>query len=362
MTHLNRRKLMFDKIITTPLGYILGFIYSFVGNYGWSLIIFTVLIKLVILPLALKQQKSTTKMQQLQPKVEEVKEKYKYDQQKMSEETMKLYKEYGVNPAGGCLPLLIQMPILFGLYRVIYQPLTYMKHLSNEAILKAIGMTDFSKITNLTGSWNKLVTNADNWAIISKFVEKIGIEGDKLSNAQRQLQIVLAETVDKLFINFDFLGINLAEAPSIRKISILWLVPIIATVTTYFSTKITTMMANSDKKKAEKKSEEPVKKARVLSPDQKQTSNSGTDTAESMTKSMSLMMPLMTLWITFTMPATLGLYWIVSNILALLQTVALNGYYKKKLAVEIDIENARLIEKKAEKEAKYGKKKKKKRG
>ena len=84
---------MFDKIITTPLGYILGFIYSFVGNYGWSLIIFTVLIKLVILPLALKQQKSTTKMQQLQPKVEEVKEKYKYDQQKMSEETMKLYKE-----------------------------------------------------------------------------------------------------------------------------------------------------------------------------------------------------------------------------------------------------------------------------
>ncbi len=352
---------MFDKLISTPLGYILGFIYNFVGNYGWSLIIFTVLIKLVLLPLALKQQKSTTKMQQIQPMLKEVQEKYQYDQQRLSEETMKLYKDYGVNPAGGCLPLLIQMPILFGLYRVIYQPLTYMRHMTNKEILQAIGITSFDKIENLTGSWNKLIGNGDNREIISKALEALNINVENISKAANQFQIYLAENVESLYINFDLFGLNLAETPSLTKISLLWIVPILATLTTYLSTKITTMMANKDKKKEEKKSDEPVKKERVLSPDQKkQTGNASS--AESMTKSMSLMMPLITLWITFTLPATLGLYWIVSNILAILQTVALNGYYKKKLAPEIAAQSEEIRIKKELKDARYKNKKKKKRG
>ena len=117
-----------------PIGYLLGWIYNLIPNYGWALIVFTLVVKLLLLPLGLKQQKSMTKMQAMQPKITALQEKYKNDQQKLSQETMKLYKEYGVSPMGGCLPMLIQLPILFALYRVLYRPLTYMLHMTDKAI------------------------------------------------------------------------------------------------------------------------------------------------------------------------------------------------------------------------------------
>ena len=125
---------MFRVLITIPLGYILGFIYEFVNSYGWALILFTLAVKLLLLPLSLKQQRSTTKMQLVQPKLMELQKKYENDKNKLSEETMKLYKEYNISPMGGCLPMLIQLPILFGLYRVIYQPVTYMLHYSADEV------------------------------------------------------------------------------------------------------------------------------------------------------------------------------------------------------------------------------------
>ena len=122
------------SILYRAFGLLLNFIYSFVSNYGLSIILFTILTKVILFPLSLKQQKSMVKMQQVQPKLKEIQEKYKSDQQRQSEETMKLYKEHGVNPMGGCLPLLIQLPILFALYLVMYQPLTYMLGKTAEEI------------------------------------------------------------------------------------------------------------------------------------------------------------------------------------------------------------------------------------
>lgn len=316
---------MFKTLITIPLGYILGFIYNFINNYGWSLIIFTVLIKVLLLPLGLKQQKATTKMQQIQPKMTEIQKKYANDQQKLSEETMKLYKEYGVNPMGGCLPLLIQLPILFGLYRVIYKPLTYMLHYTDEAV-------------------------AD---LTSQYVAQFG---EFSAAAANQAQIIIAKAND--LINFDFLGLDISATPSIANPSVIWIVPILAAVTTYLTSKVTTAMAGNKNK--DKKTDENgvVKKERVLSPDQK-TNAGQANSAESMTKSMTIMMPLMTLWITFTLPATLGVYWTVSNVLSILQTVVLNGYFKKKLETEIAAQDVLIAEKRALKDAKYNKKKKK---
>ena len=296
-------------MIKTPLGYILGFIYDFVGNYGWALVIFTILVKVILLPLTLKQQKSTIKMQQVQPKLKELQETYAADKQKLSEETMKLYKEYGVSPMSGCLPLLIQLPILLGLYGVIYKPLTYMLHMGD-------------KITEL----------------FAKFPD--------VDQAAREAEIFLAEKAQ--LINFDFLGINLADTPEIKQPSLLWLVPVIAAVTTYLTSKVSTSMSSTKEKKEE------AKPKRVLSPEQK-TDN--TDTAASMTKSMTIMMPLMTLWITFTFPATIGVYWAISNITAILQTVVLNGYYKKKLTAEVIEKTAAIDKRKAEKKARYQHKK-----
>ena len=286
------------------------------------------LIKALLLPLGLKQQKSTTKMQQVQPKLAEIQAKYASDQQKLSEETMKLYKEYGVNPMGGCLPLLIQLPILFGLYRVIYSPLTYMLHMSEDQVT----------------------------ALTTQYVEKFGEISGK---AAAQAQILIAKAND--LINFDFLGLDISATPSISDPSIIWIIPILAGVTTYLTSKVTTMMSGNKKKEQKTDENGVVKKERVLSPDQKSNAGSA-NSAESMTKTMSIMMPLMTLWITFTLPATLGVYWTISNIVSILQTVVLNGYFKKKLESEIAAQDAVIAEKKAEKDARYNKKKKKKRG
>ena len=314
---------MFNTLIITPLGYILGFIYQFVGNYGWSLVIFTLLVKIILLPLGLKQQKATVKMQQVQPKMKELQEKYANDQQKLSEETMKLYKEYGVNPMGGCLPLLIQLPILFGLYRVIYKPVTYMLHRGAD-------------IASLT----------EQYLANPEFIEKFGNISGK---AAQQAEIMIAKAFD--LINFNFLGLDISATPSISKPDLIWIVPSLAAVTTYLTSKITTAMGNKKEKSTEEK-----KPQRVLSPDQK-TNTGSASSAESMTKSMSVMMPIMTLWITFTFPATIGVYWTISNLASLLQTVLLNGYYKNKMQVEV-AEKSQIIEKqKAEKKARYNHKK-----
>lgn len=311
--------------IYRAFGFMLNLIYGIVENYGISIILLTVFIKLVLLPLTLKQQKSMTKMQRMQPKLQEVTEKYKYDKEKQSQETMKLYKEYGVSPTGGCLPLLIQFPILIAFYQVIQKPVQYVLGYSTK------------KITKL-----------------------LAAEGIKETAAGAQ--IALAEKLGAL--NFDFFGLDLAITPwdelkpllsgegSVWALTAL-IIPVLACVTTWLSSKISTMM--NSKKKEEK--EEKKAPQRVLSPDQKNTGNE--NSAESMTKTMTYFMPLMTLWLTFTFPAAMGLYWTVSNVLGLLQNVVLNNYYNKKLTVEIEKKDKEIEERIQAKMKKYNTKKKK---
>ena len=113
-------------IIAVPLGYLLTFIYNLVGNYGISLIILTVLVKLILYPLYFKQIKSTASMSSLQPKMKAIQEKYKNDKEKMNEEMAKITKDENFNPMGGCLPMLIQLPIIWGLFTLLRNPIKYM--------------------------------------------------------------------------------------------------------------------------------------------------------------------------------------------------------------------------------------------
>lgn len=122
-------------IIAVPLGYLLTFIYNFVGNYGVSLIILTAIVKLVLFPLYVKQIKSTANMQELQPKMQEIQEKYAHDQAKMNEAMQELYSKENFNPLGGCLPMLIQFPIIMGLFALLRNP---MKYLRSEDMLFAV--------------------------------------------------------------------------------------------------------------------------------------------------------------------------------------------------------------------------------
>jgi len=186
---------MFD-IIAGPMGVILKFIYDYIAlqYYGIAIIILTVGIKFMMLPLAIKQIQSTSKMGVLQPQRQEIQQKYKDNKEKQSAELMKLYQENKVNLAGGCLPLLIQMPILFSLYYVISQPLKYMAGISAEAI--------------------------------GQLYEMVPQEADKLAH-MKDLSIIayfsshteLLEKVAHLLkpadlFNMDFLGINLGAIPA----------------------------------------------------------------------------------------------------------------------------------------------------
>lgn len=133
-------------MIAKPLGMLLSFLYSVIGNYGISIIIFTVIIKLVLLPLTFKQLQSSKQMNEVQPKIKELQEKYKNDKEKLNMKIMELYKEYKINPMAGCLPLLIQLPIIFGLFSVLREP---MKHITDPAFAQAVNES-FLWIPNLS--------------------------------------------------------------------------------------------------------------------------------------------------------------------------------------------------------------------
>jgi YidC/Oxa1 family membrane protein insertase len=122
---------MFDWLIN-GMAYALDFIYNIVGNYGLAIIIFTLLIKIVLYPLTAKQTRSMREMQEIQPEVKKLQEKYKDNKEKQQEEMMNLYQEHGVNPAAGCLPMIVQMAILIPLYRTIF---ALGDKMANEAFL-----------------------------------------------------------------------------------------------------------------------------------------------------------------------------------------------------------------------------------
>ena len=290
------------------MGFIIEFIYNLVQNYGFSIIIFTVLIKLILMPLAVKSQKAMRKQQKIQPYMMELQQKYANDKEKLQQETMKLYKENNISMTGGCLPLLIQFPILIGLYRVIQKPLTYL-----------LGV-DF-KLTETLSRVTEIMTRmtAEHADIIGKL--STATAEQVANNSQIQLSkwvSILNGPNDPWVINFGFLGLDLSVVPSVSVNYILSgkfmyldrvlliLIPLIAILTTWLSMKQSQKMTQMPKN------------AQQDNP------------AASMNQSMNLMMPIMTGIFTFTLPSGLGLYWIVSNLMQILQQYLLNQYFKKK--------------------------------
>jgi len=295
------------EIITIPLGYLIDFIYRVVKNYGLAIIIFTVIIKLLLLPLNIKSQKAMKKQQKIQPILAELQKKYANDQQKLQQEMMKLYKDNDVSMMGGCLPMLLQFPILIGLYRVIQAPIKYILHVD----FTDAGVAE--KVSNIIALMSE------------KFPQELGsyatMEADKLfKNAQIQLATWserVLDAADAWVINFDFLGLNLSKVPSagfsalmsgdfsqISTIALL-LIPALAVFTTWISMKQSQKMSG-------------------------QSNNKQNDQTAQMSNTMNLMMPIMTGFFTISLPSGMGIYWIVSNILQMVQQIVLNKYLDAK--------------------------------
>lgn len=299
---------MFDFFITRPLGFIIKLIYDLVQNYGLAIIFFTIITKLLLMPLTVKSQKAMKKQQKIQPFLQELQAKYKNDPEKLQQETMKLYKENNISMAGGCLPLLIQFPILISLYSVIRKPLTYLSGV------------DFNLTENIERAGEIVKNMGEQFPdIIGKLVNTPVTDIVKNYQIQLSTWCGLFDNADPWVLNFDFLGLDMSAVP---KVSIdyifsgnftdwsrilLIIIPALAVFTTWLSMKLSQKMSG-----------------------QQQQANTEDNPAASMSKSMNLMMPIMTGFFAFTLPSGLGLYWIASNIMQLIQQVLIDMYFKKK--------------------------------
>ncbi|MBE6915262.1 MAG: YidC/Oxa1 family membrane protein insertase [Ruminococcaceae bacterium] len=267
------------SFIAKPFGWVLAQLYSLIGSYGVALIVFTIFAKLILLPFQIKSKKSTVAMQRIQPRLKELEKKYKNNKEAYATAVQKLYKEENVSMAGGCLPLLITLPIMLGLYAVVRQPLTYMFGVSAENIAK------LAELVNVTVQGN--VSNHE--------IQIASLLSQKAVEAQ-------AIVPNLPIVDFSFLGINLAAVPSFARLDALWLIPLLSGLTSYAYSWM-------------------MKK--------KQPQMSG-DQAAGMNGMMTYMMPLMSAYIAFIVPAGLGLYWIFNNILMFAQEPLLDLYIKKQ--------------------------------
>ena len=295
-----------------PLGWIMWACFKVLPIYGVALVLFTLIVRVCLVPLSIKQQKSMVKMQIFRPRMEEIQKKYANNREKMNEEMMKLYEEEHYNPASGCLPMLIQMPILFGLYDVIQRPITHLLRISGPVIDQATEIAatvlnnanlakDYSRQIRIIDAVN---TNPDAFSGLGDFVSKV-------------------QTLD-LSIG----PIDLTQQPTFA-LNLLILIPIFSFLTSL-----------------------PVS---FVSMRQTADMSGNAAAAAGMSKSMMIMMPLMSAWISFVVPAGLGVYWIISNILMAVQTYLLNKFMNPKELAEKarkEAEERREAERQAKIEAK----------
>ena len=300
------------RLFGTPLGWIMWLIYAVVRNYGIALILFTVLVKIAIFPLSIKQQKSTAKMAVFQPKINEIQQKYANNKQKQQEEMMKLYEAHGYNPMSGCLWSFLPLPILLALYSILRQPVTHLMMLSNEVVQELV-----DKVTAAGMDMSAIVQMKDGAAVVKDGVIQMMPYGQiNLVKAVTEHYPEAAAGIDGwIDLNYNFLGLDLAATPStvFSGFHFSWavigliLIPILAGAFQLFM-------------------------SMYMMKSQPQQQGAGS------MKGMMYMMPLMSVYIGFIMPAALGVYWIAQSVFSLIQEVIMTKFFNKKLEAE---ENAR---------------------
>lgn len=300
-------------IIGTPLGYIMYAIQFVVKNYGLALILFVLLTKVAFYPLSIKQQKSMARTSALQPRLKALEKKYGKDKQKYQAEMMKLYEQEGINPAGGCLPMIIQMVFLFGIIDVIYNPLKHLLRMPADLIKKATEVATEIAGKVVSGAELSVISQIQTAEFVGKYEAVLGSEWiQKISN-----------------FDMHFLGINMGETP-VFGFNWLIIIPILSGVTAFLSSFIST--------KIQEKNGQPM---------------------QNTMKYLMYGMPIMSVFIAFSLPSGVGVYWIVSNLAAIAQTIILARIYTpEKMAIEHEKykeKNSDKIQKKREKREAYNK-------
>ena len=260
-------------------GYVLNFLYELVHNYGIAIILFSIVLKLAMLPISIKQQKTMKKSAKIQAKAKEIQDKYKNNPEKLSQETMDLYKREGMSPFSGCLSAIIQIILLFAVFYLVRSPLTYMTKVEPAVIEQyAAEIKQENQVEN------------DPYTEISIIKEKGGED-------------------ERVNLNMEFLGLDLSSVPS-RDLSDwrVYIIPALYVLTSFVSMQMTTKMQT-------KKKEE----------------NAQTDELDAVAqanKSMNFIMPIMSVSIAIIAPLGLALYWLVNNILMIAERLVLNKFIK----------------------------------
>ena len=310
--------------IAKPFGILLLWLNDLVGNYGIAIFLFALVVKLILLPFQMKSKKSMMRMSALNPQLQELQKRHEGNPRKLQEETSKLYKEEHIRPMSGCLWSLIPFPILIALYQAIRFPLTVMMRVPAELLANGGALLD--KLTE--SGFSSSVTAAYVQLEQSQFISSLWDKFDWTSISEKLR-----------YINYQFLGMNLGDTPRAKFWvgGITWaavgmfLIPIVSALLSWLQTKIsqnTTPKQPTDDK------------------------NPKAQQSEQQMKTMMLMMPLVSLYICFKMPAALGIYWIFNSILAIAQELILNKVYGKQIAAESEEREARRRAREAEYERK----------
>ena len=284
--------------ICMPFGMLIEWCYKLTNSYTLSLFIFALVVKLILFPFGIKQQKNSIKQAKLRPKEQAIRNKYagrtdQKSQQKMQQEIMDFYQKEGYNPAGGCLPLLIQMPIIFALYEVVRRPLTYISGIALEVVdeLKTIAAT---------------ILNTD-----VKAIQEINVVSAMQHNPEAFAEIVAKHNI--VAPDMHMFGIvNLADTPSwATLLTPIIIIPLLVLVTGYAQQFIMQKLSYQPNPEAAKQM-----------------------------RSMNIVMPLMTVWFSFMLPAALGLYWSFQNILGIAQQFILHKVYPIPVITEEEMKAA----------------------
>lgn len=320
-----------SDLVTVPFGYVMDWLYLFTQNYGVTLILFTLVVKLILYPLAAKSKKSMMKMSRIQPYVKQIQEKYAGDQMKQNEAMQRLYKEEGVDMTGGCLWSFIPLLILLPLYTVVRQPIVYMLHetLDNANAIVAAISNAAPELFGKNSYYHQMVAAAH----IPEFVDAVKTAVPTISDSALK------------GVNFNFLGIDLGSIPSFNVFAWdsydwahigLFLLPVLSAGSQVLSSWLMNKQNNSV-----------VVDENGLQ-DEETAKNSQ---AAQSTKMMMYMMPLMTLWIGFSMPGALSLYWLIQGLVSMVQDTYLTKHYRVIYDAEDAERQARMRERmKAEEE------------
>ena len=295
--------------ICVPFAWLVRLFYNLTNSYGVALILFTLVIKLIMLPFQMKSKKSMMRMSRVSGQMQELQKRYAKNQAKLQEEMQKLYEEEGVNPMSGCLWSLIPFPILIALYSIIRQPITHFMMLSKD-VLQTVVQSAADAGVNLTNI--VMMDKATGTPVLKDGLYQLASYGQ--INLVKAVQEMGLSTPEGWFdMNYNFLGLDLTATPweYVKNFTFTWavigviLIPILAGLSQFVFSKLTMKT-------------------------QPQAAAAG---GASM-KSMKYMMPLMSVYIAFIMPAALGVYWTAQSVFSLIQEAILNKTFSAKLSEE----------------------------